>query len=589
MSKDTLRLTPQILDRLNSFADGPVAYLGNPDEDVKAQSFYGVLYGLRVKNISQHPVILNCSGNAILEGQESLETLNVEFLSELLPIGLDPVGVLYLSSNVDDVEKHKVLAKLIDNLPDQEAFVHDPIVITKNGDGPLTTSTFSEGEFKELQHEVIDTNEINQHITTIRLRGKLEMFASANERDIVSWIRHAIEKVSSPYGTFRMDRSDVFFLHTFAAVKRSATGWSNNDLFKDEYVEECDVSNIESLEPDLTNKEIADKYTIGDLWKLIEDEDEEDDGFGVANLKKKKVVKKTETMDFSLFMKMSGDACTSKTRNCAPVIHYEKVQDKVAKIPLCLDGLAMAPNDMKIVDVMELLKGCAQRQVHILGGSILSEFKKLGSFSKPEVFHLKPEPFGHFASIVYTQTGSCSVFAPFRMKLHQKFLLKPDRPYFRRLNRFTFDVDKPTSGPLTNVHLGLAPSGVGGEVAIVKGAYSYHHYMQDGFNDDGWGCAYRSLQTLLSWFRHQGYANTPIPTHEQIQKCLVDIGDKEKSFIGSKQWIGSTEVGFVLETSCQIQSKFLSLSSGEDLENKGRELAHHFKTNGTPIMIGKHL
>ena len=171
MSKDTLRLTPQILDRLNFFADGPVGYLGNTDEDVKAQSFYGVLYGLRVKNISQHPVILNCSGNAVLEGQDSLETLNVEFLSELLPIGLDPVGVLYLSSNVDDVEKNKVLAKLIDNLPDQEAFVHDPIVITKNGDGPLITSTFSEGEFKELQHEVIDANEINQHITTIRLRG----------------------------------------------------------------------------------------------------------------------------------------------------------------------------------------------------------------------------------------------------------------------------------------------------------------------------------------------------------------------------------------------------------------------------------
>ena len=77
------------------------------------------------------------------------------------------------------------------------------------------------------------------------------------------------------------------------------------------------------------------------------------------------------------------------------------------------------------------------------------------------------------------------------MKLHQKFLLKPDRPYFRRVNRFTFDVDKTTSGPLTNVHVGLAPSGVGGEVAMVQGIYSYHHYMQDGFDDDKWGCAYR--------------------------------------------------------------------------------------------------
>ena len=227
--KETLRVTPQILDRLNFFADGPVAYQG---EENKARAFYGVLYGLRVKDVSQHPVILNCSGNAILEGQDDLETLNVEFLSELFPIGLDPVGVLYLSSDSSDLEKHEILARLIDNLPDQEAFVHDPVVMTKNGNGALQASIFSEGEFKEVKHEIIDADEISQHVTTIRLRGKLELFASANERDIVSWIRHTIEKVSSPYGTFKLDKSDVFYLHTFAPVKRSATGWTATDLFK---------------------------------------------------------------------------------------------------------------------------------------------------------------------------------------------------------------------------------------------------------------------------------------------------------------------------------------------------------------------
>jgi hypothetical protein len=172
------------------------------------------------------------------------------------------------------------------------------------------------------------------------------------------------------------------------------------------------------------------------------------------------------------------------------------------------------------------------------------------------------------------------------MKLHRKFLLPTDRPYFRRLNRFTFEADMPTKGPLTNVHVGLKPSGIGGEVSLVDGYYSYHHYLQDNVDDNGWGCAYRSLQTLISWFKHQGYAGTPVPTHDQIQKCLVDIGDKEKSFIGSKQWIGSTEVGYVLEKSCEVQSKFLSVSTGDEMASKGRELAHHFQTNGTPVMIG---
>ena len=37
-----------------------------------------------------------------------------------------------------------------------------------------------------------------------------------------------------------------------------------------------------------------------------------------------KFVSFQETLNFQLLLKMSGDACTSKTLNCAPVIHYEK-------------------------------------------------------------------------------------------------------------------------------------------------------------------------------------------------------------------------------------------------------------------------
>lgn len=53
---------------------------------------------------------------------------------------------------------------------------------------------------------------------------------------------------------------------------------------------------------------------------------------------------------------------------------------------------------------------------------------------------------------------------------------------------------------------------------LVKGNYTYHHYMQDRFDDDKWGCAYRSLQTLISWFRYQGYTDKPIPSHREIQQ-----------------------------------------------------------------------
>merc|ERR1719430_2412954 len=168
-------------------------------------------------------------------------------------------------------------------------------------------------------------------------------------------------------------------------------------------------------------------------------------------------------------------------------------------------------------------------------------------------------------------------------------MLPVERPLFRRANAISFP-DKGENQKLRSVHHGLeSKHGLQGDqiqVAMVQGDYVYHHYMQDSFNDDGWGCAYRSLQTLISWFRIQGYTETEVPNHREVQKCLVDIGDKEVKFIGSKQWIGSTEVGFVLDTACGVQSRFVSVSQGCDLASKARELLLHFQGQGSPVMIG---
>lgn len=88
-------------------------------------------------------------------------------------------------------------------------------------------------------------------------------------------------------------------------------------------------------------------------------------------------------------------------------------------------------------------------------------------------------------------------------------------------------------------------------------------------------------------YRLQGYTETPIPSHRKIQQCLVDIGDKPSSFIGSRQWIGSTEVSFVLQTLLNIDVKILCASSGEEVSALISQLANHFDTHGTPVMIGK--
>lgn len=126
-------------------------------------------------------------------------------------------------------------------------------------------------------------------------------------------------------------------------------------------------------------------------------------------------------------------------------------------------------------------------------------------------------------------------------------------PYFRRANAYHFPNEPYKDGYLRNPHLALThPTLDNGKVYLityfksltvfcsfaeidehgrnflsflkvylVQGIYSYHHYMQDRVDDNGWGCAYRSLQTICSWFQQQGYVQRPVPTHKEIQQVVA--------------------------------------------------------------------
>ncbi|CAI5979210.1 unnamed protein product [Closterium sp. NIES-65] len=141
---------------------------------------------------------------------------------------------------------------------------------------------------------------------------------------------------------------------------------------------------------------------------------------------------------------------------------------------------------------------------------------------------------------------------------------------------------------LWDVHVGLPrlPHSAGSKQYLVQGSYEYYHYMQGRIDDSGWGCAYRSLQTIVSWFRIQQYTSLPVPTHRCIQEALVEIGDKDAAFVGSSQWIGAIELSFILDHLLGVTCKVLTVSSGADMPSNGRQLAHHFSTQGTPVMIG---
>lgn len=99
-----------IFQRLNFFSEGPVHY---EEIEKTARAFYGVLYGVRIKALSDYPVILNCSGNSIYDGETVDKNVNLEFLSEIFPVGLDPVGVVYLTSDENDTQEADILSLLV--------------------------------------------------------------------------------------------------------------------------------------------------------------------------------------------------------------------------------------------------------------------------------------------------------------------------------------------------------------------------------------------------------------------------------------------------------------------------------------------
>ncbi|XP_054805421.1 probable Ufm1-specific protease isoform X2 [Prosopis cineraria] len=210
-------------------------------------------------------------------------------------------------------------------------------------------------------------------------------------------------------------------------------------------------------------------------------------------------------------------------------------------------------------------------------------------FDPPGVLH----PITVFYELSFGETELKQVEV--RRSLHSRLGLPYDRPLLRIANALDFSRLKSSGSEsllkgstlLRDVHIGIPSGGVaGGIVSLVQGSYEYHHYLQDGFNDSGWGCAYRSLQTIISWFRLQNYTSIDVPSHREIQQSLVEIGDKDPSFIGSREWIGAIELSFVLEKLLGVTCKVINVRSGAELPEKCRELALHFETQGTPVMIG---
>nr|XP_004299176.2 PREDICTED: probable Ufm1-specific protease isoform X2 [Fragaria vesca subsp. vesca] len=282
-------------------------------------------------------------------------------------------------------------------------------------------------------------------------------------------------------------------------------------------------------------------------------------------------------------------------KSTAPVAEYFPALEEVRMlvVDFKLEVLCYAAKDLPLMHaVSKLVIPGLIDQLNIEGKTILPNL--LAQRPQLHPYHFNPPGVLHPITVIYelnygeTEMKQVEV----RKSLHVRLGLPCDRPLLRIASALDFsglrnDPIRKGTTLLKDVHIGIPSSGVsGGSVSLVQGSYEYYHYLQDGFNDSGWGCAYRSLQTIISWFRLQHYTSIDVPLHREIQQSLVEIGDKDPSFIGSREWIGAIELSFVLDKLLGVSCKVMNFRSGAEVPEKCRELALHFENQGTPIMIG---
>uniref|UniRef100_A0A1A8RP32 Ufm1-specific protease 2 n=1 Tax=Nothobranchius rachovii TaxID=451742 RepID=A0A1A8RP32_9TELE len=327
-------------------------------------------------------------------------------------------------------------------------------------------------------------------------------------------------------------------------------------------------------------EEITPDTPCEDVLQWIQTDEQEPGGRRSAKKKSKRVIS-VNVLNLSLMMEVTRPGPLS-----APVLSKTVQRSNFLSATLPIDCAVRTSCNNTIREACEQLLEALTQQLFEMEKVTLQHIKGTTLLVPEPVHFLLPEPKG-LVTVVFPAGVPDRELETQRRELHQQFDLPDDRPYFRRANAFHFPDEPYKDGYLRNPHAVLThPNLDNGKVYLVQGIYSYHHYMQDRADDNGWGCAYRSLQTICSWYQQQGYVERSVPSHKEIQQALVDVGDKQTSFVGSRQWIGSIEVQAVLNHLLGITSKIMFVSQGLELASKGRELANHFLTEGTPVMIG---
>ncbi|XP_074847938.1 ufm1-specific protease 2 isoform X2 [Carettochelys insculpta] len=272
--------------------------------------------------------------------------------------------------------------------------------------------------------------------------------------------------------------------------------------------------------------ELTDNSVCKEIIRFIQFDQEDESKRKLAKKKDKMLQSTQQIVNVDLMLEM-----TSPLAAQAPVIERESKKHHYVNMTLPVDVVVPVSPEETWGNVQNLLVNAIHKQLTDMERCILT-YMKGTSIVVPEQCHFMVPGKKHLITISYPTGIPDDHLESYRKELHELFHLPSDRPYLRRANAYRFPDEPYTDGYLRNPHTHLNPLG-----------------MEAGM-------------------------------------ALVDVGDKPAAFVGSRQWIGSIEVQLVLNQLLGITSKILFVSQGSELASQGRELTHHFKTEGTPIMIG---
>lgn len=304
----------------------------------------------------------------------------------------------------------------------------------------LEASQYRNGKLENIEYEVISEEILYRQFFYARLLSYIEVAIDLNEKSIKSQFLDVRKKLASGNVIFQLNEN-IFF----------------------------DANNVIGM---------GQEAVMMDLLDVVLKARKQDDG---KKSKKDQTPTNFTTVNINCLLKKSDE----NGKNRRAMLNFVLERNKIL-VPIKIDTLAALHIGTSNIALYDILVESLCRTLRLIEENVLDQLKHHEQLSIPSTFHFKPENFGHFYTCIYADSiaDDDKQLQAFRRELHQQLGIPITRPVFRRTNNYCFSVQNTL---LVNPHVGLKSSVIGGKQSLVQGKYTYHHYMQDNFNDDGWG------------------------------------------------------------------------------------------------------